>query len=165
MATINWEPTVALLDADPDIATPTGTTVLSKLVSAGRQYDSAGHPDVLHESTQHQEWARKSASQKLGTTEPAFYDAGYYTRPFAPRLGGYKPERHPKMPDGATPEMKQAYAFWAPKDTEIANRIAVYEIVRLALEANAGRPLGPTNGAIQQSLVSALDAAQAWLAS
>lgn len=68
------------------------------------------------------------------------------------------------MPDGATPEMKQAYAFWSPKNTEIANRIAIYEIARLAREANAGRPLGPTAGAVQQSLISALNAAQAWLA-
>lgn len=163
--TIEWQSTVAQLNADPDIGTPAGTAVLSGLVAAGRQYEAAHRPDVLIEAADHLAWRALPASQRLTRPEPQYHVAAYSARPFAPRLGGYRPERHPKMPDGATPTMKASYAFWVKRDGAIANRFVIHEIDRLAREANARLPLGPTNGAIEQGLVSALSAAEAWLAS
>ncbi len=162
---IDYKSVVTQLDADPDIGTPVGKSVLSDLVAAGAQYEAAHRPYVLIEAADHLAWRALPASQRLTRPEPQYYVAAYSVRPFAPRLGGYKPERHPKVPDGATSTMKQAYAFWVKKDQAIANRFVIHEIDRLAREANARLPLGPTNGAIEQALVLAMSTAQSWLAS
>lgn len=162
---IDWQSTVALLDANPDVATAAGTTVLSDLVSSGRQYERAGRPDVLHESPAHVRWSNLKPSQKLSIKEPEFYDPAYYARPFEARSSGDLLSRIPVMPDSAPKEAKTAYSFWLPRSLQVAARIARYYIAEQRKAEAAQQPKGPTNGAIEQALVSSLSAAHAWLAS
>jgi hypothetical protein len=164
MATIDWKPTLAQLDAAPTITTPAGQSVLQGLVSAGQAYDSAGKPDVLYESTAHKDWSRLLPSQRLGQPEPSYYGPAYYARPSAAVLTRVTPPRDPVLPDGAPTDAKTAYAFWRPRDPAIGKKIAEYYIGKARELEEEQRPKGPTSGAIEQSLVAALSAAQTWLA-
>lgn len=161
---IDWKPIVSRLDADPRTPTPQGMAILSALVSAGTQYDSAGGPDVLRESSQHVRWSGLQPSQRLNVKEPPFYDAAYYDRPFGRRgRAAATLDRVLTMPEAAPAAARQAYAFWRPRELQVSNRIASYYIAKARDEENARRPQGPTNGRIQETLLAAVAAAEAWL--
>lgn len=161
---IDWRSTVSRLDEDPRTLTAPGMAILSALVSAGSQYDSAGQPDVLRESDAHAKWSELQPSQRLNVKEPPFYEAPYYVHPFGSRGSSVGLlARVLAMPDSAPVEAKAAYAFWRPRDLQVSNRIAGHYIAKARDEENARRPQGPTNGTIQETLLAAVAAAEIWL--
>jgi hypothetical protein len=175
---IDWQATVALLDADPDIGTPAGTAVLSALVSAGRRYDSAGQPDVMYESGAHKVWVSKSASQKLNEQEPPFYVAGYYARS-APGSGSASLLNKGQLTAEDLAVLPReglaAYKYWLNRAEQLpaereasganARRIANYYIAKAEQAERAARAAhSPSYGQIESELVSAVSAAQAFLA-
>lgn len=164
---INWQATVAAIDADPDAMTPEGQKVLVQLLAAGRRYQTAGSPDtsILNESEDHARWRALLPSQKAGVKEPDFYGGAYSARPFSLRSSTkYNLNvRHLTMPDGAPKDAVEAFKFWQSRDTEVANQIARYFIGKARYAEFAGRPLGPTNGAIVTDLLDAVEAATEWL--
>lgn len=165
--TIDWQATLARLDADPDTNTPAGQAVLKGLLEAGRAYDSAGKPDVLYESAEHQRWTALLPSQRFGRIEPSFYEAAYYTR-LAPRTSdsplrkrSFSAEDLAVLPSDA----KTAYAYWLPKDAATARQIASYYISKARdAELAALAEKSPTLGSIESALAAAVSAAESWLA-
>lgn len=177
MSAIDWRTTVAALDADPDITTPAGTIVLSNLISAGRQYDSAGKPDVLHESPQHQQWASLRPSERIGLSEPAFYESSYYARLVPNSASSKINKRQFSVDDLAVlpPDAVAAYRFWSKRAEQLpderatslgtAQRIAVFYIAAAEqADRDARSAASPTYGRIEGELVAAMSAAQAFLA-
>jgi hypothetical protein len=158
---IDWQPVLARLEADPDIDTPAGRAVLSRLLSTGQQYEAARQPDVLYESTEHQQWSGLRPSERLNRTEPQFYVSAYYARPFAAR----SVELSETEESNALAPAKEAIDFWFPRDQAIAMRIADYYLAKGREEKRKQLKPGPTAGGIQQSLLSSVQAAEAWLAS
>jgi len=165
MTIISWQPILAQLDADPDVTTAAGQSVLKALLAAGKQYDAARSPDdVQYESEEHRLWTAKRPSERIGTKEPAFYVAAYYDRPFtASASSGALNVRYLELPAAAPADAHAAFKFWQPRDAGVARNIARYYIAAARDAALAAQPLGPSNGAIESSLVSALAAAEAWL--
>jgi hypothetical protein len=166
--TIDWQTTLTQLDAAPNINTPAGQTVLKTLLDAGRAYDAAGKPDVLYESDEHRRWAALKPSQRIGQIEPPFYTAAYYTK-LASLFSGFRSaltkvafsaEDLKALPSTAL----TAYRWWLPRDPKIAYQIASYYIAKAeeaAREEASAR--SPTLGAIESRLVSAIEAANAFL--
>lgn len=170
---INWKATVAQLDAAPGIESTAGQSVLTRLRAAGSAYDSAGKPDVHHESSEHRNWMRKKPSQRVGTTEPPFYVAAYYTKvvPAGTSADGFRFKRVLTLDDvpdqyraALTLSVIEAFTFWSRRDMKIARRILVGSVVPL-IEAERAERLRrvPPLGAIESDLVSSMAAAEAWL--
>lgn len=165
--TIDWQKTVARLDADPDTNTPAGQAVLKGLLEAGRAYDSAGKPDVLYESAEHRRWTALLPSQRFGHIEPSFYEAAYYTR-LVPRTSdsplrkrSFSAEDLSVLPSDA----KEAYVYYLRTDPAVARRIATYYISKARqAELAALVAKSPMLGSIESALVAAVSAAETWLA-
>ena len=171
MSAIDWQPTLAQLDSSPNITTPAGQSVLKNLLSAGQAYEGAGRPDVMHESPQHQDWSRKKPSERIGVNEPLFYVDAFYTA-----VRG--PVSVPLLtPDKLSGDDREAYGYWSkivklkgiPSATVKIGTGFLRDVLYIATArareaAERDRPRGPTYGSIESALVSALSAAQAWLA-
>jgi hypothetical protein len=158
---IDWQPVLARLEADPDIDTPVGRAVLSRLLSTGQQYEAARQPDVLYESPEHQQWSVLRPSERLNRREPQYYVSSYYARPFAAR----SVELSETEVSNALAPAKEAIDFWFPRDQAVAMRIWDGTLAKARDEKRKHLPLGPTAGGIQQALITSVQAAEAWLAS
>jgi len=169
MTAIDWQATVARLDAAPNINSTTGQSVLKRLLETGRAYDAAGRPDVMHESEAHRRWANLRPSERLGQPEPDYFETAYYTRLTTPQAGGtrsalfkaaFTAEDLKVLPNDAL----AAYRYWERRDVKIATQIASYYIAKAEEEKRkAAAARAPMLGWLQNDLVVAVAAAEAFL--